>query len=352
MKLCHRGITDYYPENTLGSIADTIQSNKYDGIEIDIQLTKDEEWILYHDYNLLRLNGTDVSTNNINYHEINTIRWKGNNFNVTRLSDLISLNVPQNFIFDIEIKTSINISDNAKKSLKKILLNLPFKKFISSFNHEWYSWILENTTLEFAFLADKTIPSHGNFWIIDRNLLKSIDIFDMIERNIKIGIYGGKYEELDSNIIKYQIVDHKEEVIVYADGTFDLFHNGHIEFLKKAKSFGTKLYVGVLHDECVESYKRIPILELKDRTAILENIKIIDKVISPAPFYGSKFGNLDREFIQKNDIDIVVYSGDDLGDWVSHYKTAIDLEIIRNFPYGKDNLSTSEIIERIKKRIK
>ena len=48
--------------------------------------------------------------------------------------------------------------------------------------------------------------------------------------------------------------------------------------LKKAKSFGTKLYVGVLHDESVESYKRVPILELKDRTKILENVKIIDKV--------------------------------------------------------------------------
>ena len=352
MKLCHRGITDYYPENTIGAINDTIISNKYDGIEIDIQLTKDNIWIIYHDDNLLRLTGVNINTNMADFEEINMIEWKGKKFYLNKLIDLMSVNVHKNFIFNIKIKSKFDINIKAKNNLKNILLNLPFKKFISSFNYEWYSWILENTTLEFAFLADKTIPSHGNFWIIDRNLLKSIDIFDMIERNIKIGIYGGKYEELDSNIIKYQIVDHKEEVIVYADGTFDLFHNGHIEFLKKAKSFGTKLYVGVLHDECVESYKRIPILELKDRTKILENIKIIDKVISPAPFYGSKFGNLDREFIQKNDIDIVVYSGDDLENWVSHYKTAIDLEIIRNFPYGKDNLSTSEIIERIKKRIK
>jgi len=352
MKLCHRGITDYYPENTLGSIADTIQSNKYDGIEIDIQLTKDDEWILYHDYNLLRLNGIDVSTNNINFSEINMIRWKGKNFNITKLSDLQSLTVPTNFIFDIEIKTTINISKKAKESLKNILLNLPFKKFISSFEHEWHGWVLENTNLEFAHLADTVMPDHGSFWIISKTLFDKLDTYDIIERNISIGIYGdASLDNLDlcPELVKCKIIDDKKDIIVYADGTFDLFHTGHIEFLKKAKSFGTKLYVGVLHDDCVESYKRVPILELKERTKMLENIKIIDKVISPAPFFGSKFGNLDKDFLQKNDIDIVVYSGD-LGDWVDHYKDAIDMDMIKNFEYGKNNLSTTTIINRIRNR--
>ena len=75
-------------------------------------------------------------------------------------------------------------------------------------------------------------------------------------------------------------------------------NSGSVWFFR-FKSFGTKLYVGVLHDESVESYKRVPILELKDRTKILENVKIIDKVVSPAPFDGSRFGNLDRDFLQK-----------------------------------------------------
>ena len=72
--------------------------------------------------------------------------------------------------------------------------------------------------------------------------------------------------------------------------SFDLFHTGHIEFLNKAKSFGTKLIVGVLDDSCVESYKRIPILNVEDRGKILENIKSVDKVIKRAPFLNSKFG--------------------------------------------------------------
>lgn len=38
--------------------------------------------------------------------------------------------------------------------------------------------------------------------------------------------------------------------VVYVDGTFDLFHVGHIEFLKRAKALGDFLIVGV-HDDQV-----------------------------------------------------------------------------------------------------
>lgn len=40
--------------------------------------------------------------------------------------------------------------------------------------------------------------------------------------------------------------------VVYVDGTFDLFHIGHIEFLKRAKEQGDFLVVGV-HDDQVNS---------------------------------------------------------------------------------------------------
>jgi ethanolamine-phosphate cytidylyltransferase len=41
--------------------------------------------------------------------------------------------------------------------------------------------------------------------------------------------------------------------IVYVDGTFDLFHTGHIEFLKRAKELGDYLLVGV-HDDQVRLF--------------------------------------------------------------------------------------------------
>ena len=52
---------------------------------------------------------------------------------------------------------------------------------------------------------------------------------------------------------------------IYIDGTFDLLHSGHYNFLEQAKKYGKKLIVGVISDKNVKSYKRYPILELKDR---------------------------------------------------------------------------------------
>ena len=47
----------------------------------------------------------------------------------------------------------------------------------------------------------------------------------------------------------------------------DLFHYGHVNFLKKASSHGDFLLVGVHADEEVMTYKRRPILSMEERVA-------------------------------------------------------------------------------------
>ncbi len=352
MFLCHRGISDYYPENTLGSIIEAIKHPDYIGAEIDIQLTRDEEWIVYHDNNLLRLNSINKNVDDVNYIDINNIQWKGNNFPVNLLSDLNELNNFTNFCLNIEIKTKFNKASNyAKSKLIDILKEFKFKKFMSSFDHDWFEWSIQNAGVEFACLTENELPLKGNFWILDHKLFEKIDLFDIMEKNIKLGVYGKSIDNVDdSGPLKYQIVDNKKNKVVYVDGTFDLLHPGHIEFFKKAKSFGDYLIVGVLDGSCVESYKRLPILSLEERKLMLENIKIVDKVIAPAPFYNSKFGNLTKEFLQKNEIDYVIYAGE-LSSWSSHYQDAIDSNMMITVPYGENNISTSEIIRRVKQNI-
>ena len=350
MFLCHRGVSEYFPENTIGSIVDAIHNPQFTGVEIDIQLTKDNKWIIYHDDNLLRLNCINKKVKDVNFKEINKIKWKGKEFYVNLLEEMADITY-FNFTADIEIKPLFKeTSLEAKEDLKKILKKFRFKKFLSSFDHDWYDWCIENTTTKFACLTEEKIPEKGDFWIVDHKLLEKIDLIDIMERNVTLGSYGSKTDDSDdTSPLKYKIVDNKKRKVVYVDGTFDLVHPGHIEFFKKAKSHGDYLIVGVLEDTCVESYKRIPILTLEERTKMLKNLKIVDKVISPAPFYNSKFGDLTKEFIEKNEIDYVAYAGD-IGSWDTHYKAAIDMNMMVNFPYGKDNLSTSEIINRVVKR--
>ena len=353
MILCHRGISDYFPENTIGSVLETFKNTKYDGVEIDIQLTKDNKWIIYHDENLLRLNGINRDVSNTNYSDICSIRWKGNYFPVNLLSDLNQINFTRDFTLNIEIKSNFSqVSEEAKEKLSRIILSIKTKKFLSSFDHQWFDWNVKNTHVEFACISENDLPNKGSFWILDQKLFEKIDLIDIMEKDIKLGSYGKKISDEPSDSsspLKYQIIDHKDKKTVYIDGTFDLLHSGHIEFFKKAKDYGDNLIVGVLDDSCVESYKRVPILSLKDRTTMLENIRLVDKVISPAPFHNTMFGNLDRDFLQMNNIDVVLYAGE-LGDWTEHYKDAIEMDMMVNIPYGKGNLSTTKIIERIKFR--
>jgi glycerol-3-phosphate cytidylyltransferase len=52
---------------------------------------------------------------------------------------------------------------------------------------------------------------------------------------------------------------------VYVIGVFDMFHRGHVEFLKKAKSLGERLIIAVNGDQMVGEYKRKPMMSEQDR---------------------------------------------------------------------------------------
>ena len=66
---------------------------------------------------------------------------------------------------------------------------------------------------------------------------------------------------------------------VYTGGTFDLFHAGHVNFLKRCSQLGS-VVVCLNTDEFIESYKgKAPITTYKERASVLEACKYVDKVI-------------------------------------------------------------------------
>ena len=66
--------------------------------------------------------------------------------------------------------------------------------------------------------------------------------------------------------------------IVYVALSADILHEGHINILKIANSYGDVI-VGLLTDEAIASYKNIPYLDFKQRKIVLENMKYVKKVI-------------------------------------------------------------------------
>ena len=62
-------------------------------------------------------------------------------------------------------------------------------------------------------------------------------------------------------------------------GTFDLFHVGHLEILKRARGMGGRLVVGVSSDALNVSKKnKTPVYSESDRMAIVSAIQYVDEV--------------------------------------------------------------------------
>lgn len=69
--------------------------------------------------------------------------------------------------------------------------------------------------------------------------------------------------------------------IGYTQGTFDMFHIGHLNLLKNAKDRCDYLIVGVNSDELVNEYKKkVPIIPESERVTIVANIKCVDEAIT------------------------------------------------------------------------
>ncbi len=66
--------------------------------------------------------------------------------------------------------------------------------------------------------------------------------------------------------------------IVYVAFSADILHEGHINILKKASSYG-RVIVGLLTDKAITQYKKLPHLNYSQREIILKNIRFVDKVI-------------------------------------------------------------------------
>ena len=124
-----------------------------------------------------------------------------------------------------------------------------------------------------------------------------------------------------------------EKVIGYTQGTFDMFHIGHLNLIKNAKRHCDYLIVGVNADDLVESYKhKRPIIPLEERAEIVRAIKYVDEVIVTT--------TLDKKKVRFNEI----YIGDDWKGNERWEKTGKEMEALGAklvyLPYTKDTSST------------
>lgn len=168
-------------------------------------------------------------------------------------------------------------------------------------------------------------------------------------------LYIPQYEEIYKSVLeRYQVDAHQYGIdsykykvesgrvntkpqlkIGYLSGTFDLFHIGHLNLLRRAKQYCDYLVVGVHRDA---SHKgKDTFIPFEERVEILRNIRYVDKVIESEKedddVYRKGIVNYHYLFVGSD------YKGTERFNRYERYFSDKDVEIVY-FPYTKGTSST------------
>ena len=103
-------------------------------------------------------------------------------------------------------------------------------------------------------------------------------------RTIEHIVSGAKFPQIRQALRKSGPTEGKPYGKGYVSGSFDLFHVGHLNLLRRAKELCDYLIAGLLSDELILLRKgRLPVIPLADRMAIVKAISYVDEVDVTTP---------------------------------------------------------------------
>lgn len=196
-------------------------------------------------------------------------------------------------VFETEVFDRVVVSDNSCMTVSSTL-PLPEKDFkalvkdgkvmkvgVDIFNEameaqalyklkkaDWNVWL--NKIIEFCEAGNTKVYAENA--LNELNGAVNIDALDVenllcseIDNPEDLAVVSTKLKEIESRT-------------VYMCFSTDIIHGGHIAIIKKAQKLG-KLIIGVLSDEAVASYKRLPLVPASERKVMFENVAGVYKVV-------------------------------------------------------------------------
>lgn len=157
----HRGASGYAPENTLEAFALAMEQGA-DGIELDVQLTKDGEIVVIHDERIDRTSNCkgwvkDYTLKEIKEFTFNNHMEKYQGAKIPTLREVLELVKPSDMQVNIELKTGIIWYPEIEEKVVELVAELGMENRIiySSFNHYSIQKIqILNDKAETAFLLE------------------------------------------------------------------------------------------------------------------------------------------------------------------------------------------------------
>ena len=126
----------------------------------------------------------------------------------------------------------------------------------------------------------------------------------------------------------------------------DLFHHGHVNFLREARKLGDHLTVGLVSDRRAAGYKRRPVMSFDERKAVVEACRHVDAVLELDV-------NVTDAFMLEHGFDIRAYATVSAAEEVRNFKTLwkdMDHSCFRRVDYT-GGISTTDITARIVSRV-
>ena len=216
----HKGASGYAPENTLIAIKKAIEM-KVDGIEIDIQLTRDGRIVLMHDWKVDRTTTGRGYVYELDFDYIRTLdagQWFTKDFIgevVPTLEEVLDI-LPQDMMLNIEIKDTARHHSKIEEKLLEVLKKYPDKFeniIVSSFHHDKIKKLQELepklklallTNSEFIeiekYLSTNDLSSYS--YHPEINHVSKEDIEKLHAKGIKIFVWTANKEEDLNYLVK------------------------------------------------------------------------------------------------------------------------------------------------------
>lgn len=139
--IAHRGIFNNIniPENSIKSFKEAIKYNY--PFELDIQLTKDNKLVVFHDYNTKRMTNEDYIIQESTYDEIKDLCLLNTKYKIPLFEEILKINNDKCLI-DIEIKNTKRIKETIDELIKELTNYNNY--IIKSFNPKIVRYIKKN----------------------------------------------------------------------------------------------------------------------------------------------------------------------------------------------------------------